>query len=65
MLDQGRAAFDPVAVVAVEDAADLADLGLVDVAADHAVDAAPPRLVGDRVLEVVDELDRVLDARLR
>ena len=52
MLDQRRAALHPVAVVAVEDAVDVADLGLMDVAADHAVDAAPARLAGDRVLEV-------------
>ncbi len=40
MLDQRRAALDPVAVVAVKHAADVADLGMMDVAADDAVDAA-------------------------
>ena len=65
ILDQRGAAFDPVAVVAVEDAVDVADLGLVDVAADHAVDAAPARLAGHRVLEVADELDGVLDLVLQ
>ena len=38
VLDQRRAALDPVAVVAVGDAVDLGDLRAVDVAADHAVD---------------------------
>ena len=61
ILDQRGAALHPVAVVAVEDAVDVADLGVMDVAADHAVDAAPARLAGDGVLEVGDELHRVLD----
>src|SRR5260221_11412260 len=59
-LDQRGAAFDPVAVVAVKHAVDGANLGMVDMAADHAVDAAAPRLAGDRMLVVVDILDRVL-----
>ncbi|NJZ82794.1 hypothetical protein GO280_01406 [Ralstonia solanacearum] len=58
--DQRREALDPVAVVAVELAVDLADLGLVDVPADHAVAAAPARLVGHHALERVDVVDRVL-----
>ena len=65
ILDQRRAAFDPVAVVAVEDAVDVADLGVVDVAADHAIDAAPARLVGHGVLVVGDELHGVLDLVLQ
>ena len=52
-----RQALDPVAVVAVEDAVDLADLGLVDVAADDAVEAAALRLVRDRRLERRDVAD--------
>jgi hypothetical protein len=61
VLDQRGAAFDPVAVVAVEDAVDRADLGVVDVPAHHAVDAASSRLARHRVFVVVDELHRVLD----
>src|SRR5580658_7714117 len=64
MLDESGAALDPVAVVAIEDAADVAHLGLVDVAADDAVDAALARLFDDHVGVVADELDRVLDAAL-
>jgi hypothetical protein len=55
VLDDGGAAFHPVAVIDVEHAADVTDLGFVDMAADHPVHAAPPRLVGDRLFEVVDE----------
>ena len=65
MLDQRRAALDPVAVVAVEHAVDVADLGVVDMAADDAVDVARARLGGDRVGVIADELDRVLDLDLR
>ena len=60
-LDQRGAALHPVAVVAVEDAVDVAHLGMVDVAADHAVDAAPARFARERLLEVADEADGVLD----
>ncbi len=61
MLDQGRAAFDPVAVVAVEDALDRAHLGGVNVAAHHAVGAPPSRLGDDGGLEAADVFDRLLD----
>jgi hypothetical protein len=46
ILGEARAALDPVAVVVIGDAADLADLGAVDVAADDAVEPAMQRLVG-------------------
>ena len=36
VLDEGGEAFDPVTIVAVQHAVDLADLGVVDVAADDA-----------------------------
>ena len=65
ILDQRGAALDPVAVVAVEDAVDGADLGVMDVAAHHAVDAAAARFARHRVLVVVDELHGVLDLVLQ
>src|SRR6476619_236999 len=65
MLHQGRAALDPIAVVAIEDGAELADLGLVDMAADDAVDPAPARLFGQRPLEIVDIADGFLDPALQ
>src|ERR1700743_588446 len=61
MLDQRGAAFDPVAVVAVGDAVDLADVGVVDVAADGAVDMMTASLLGQHGFECTDELDRVLN----
>src|SRR5260221_1264967 len=63
-LHQRGEALDPIAVVAVEDSADVADLGLVDVAAHHAVEAAAARLLRERRLEVADVADRVLHALL-
>src|SRR5688572_9076801 len=63
-LHQRGEAFDPVAVVAVEDPADVADLGLVDVAADDPVEAAPARLARKRHLELADVAHRVLHAML-
>jgi len=65
VLDQRRQALDPVAVVAVEDAVDLAHLGVVDVAADHAMRAAAARFACDGDLEVVDVADRALDLVLQ
>jgi hypothetical protein len=65
MLDQRRQAFDPVAVIGVEDAADVAQLGMVDVAADHAVHAALARLAGHRFLEIAHVADRALDLQLQ
>src|SRR6202000_3245132 len=40
IFDKGRTAFNPVSVVKVEDVADHAHLGLVDMAAHDAIDAA-------------------------
>src|SRR5688572_17844861 len=62
--DQRGEAFDPVAVVAVEDPADVADLRLVDVAAHDAVEPAPARLARERHLELPDVAHRVLHAVL-
>ena len=61
MLDQSGAAFHPVAVIIIDELAEAARLGGVDMAADDAVDLQPGRLVRDRFLEAGDELDRVLD----
>ena len=51
MLDQRGAAFDPVAVVVICDAVDLAHFGGVDMPADHAVDAARAGRLRDDFLE--------------
>lgn len=64
-LDERGQTFHPVAVVAVEQSVDLADLGAVDVPADHTVVAAPARLARQHLLEAEDETDRVLDLVLQ
>src|SRR5271170_1764794 len=56
MLDQRGAALHPVTVVDVKHAGHLAHFGVMDVAANHAVEAAPPRLRGDGAFEPVDRL---------
>ena len=44
IFDKGAAAFNPVSVVQIKYIADLADLGMVDMAAHHAVHASASRL---------------------
>ena len=61
LLDEGRAALDPVAAIEIAQASDVAVGGVVDVAADDAVGAAPARLLRERVLEFADIGDRRLD----
>ena len=51
VLGERGAAFHPVAAVHVADAVLVADGGVVDVAADHAVGAVTPRLGGQRLFE--------------
>lgn len=65
MLHQGGAALHPIPVVEIGDAVDLAHLGLVDMAADHAVDPASARFLGQAAFEGVDELQGVLDPGLQ
>src|SRR5690606_18137681 len=65
MLDDGRAAFHPVAGVDVGEAVEIALRRVVDMAADDAVDALAFRLGGQRFLEAADEIDGVLDLELR
>src|SRR5262245_53827119 len=56
VLDEGGAAFDPVAVVQIVDVFDHAVVGCVDVATNDALGAALTSLAHDSVLEVRDEL---------
>ena len=60
IFDKGAAAFNPVSVVEVEDATDHADLGMVDMAAHHAVHAAHRGFTGHGLLEAGDIFDRIL-----
>src|SRR5262245_49022318 len=59
-LHQSRQALDPVAIVAIEDTADRAELRLVDVPAHDTVDTAAARFLGERDLEISDVAHRVL-----
>ena len=51
MFDQRRAAFDPVTVIDVEHAVDLAHFGMMNVPADHAIEPTPTGLVRERHLD--------------
>ena len=64
VLGERGAALDPVAAIHVADAVLVADGGVVDVAADHAVGAVTPRLAGQRLFERADIVDGVLDLQL-
>ena len=64
MLDKRGAALHPVPIVAVQDTTDLADFRVMNVAADHPVQAATAGLVSDGIGEGADELHGVLDAVL-
>ena len=64
MLDHSGAAFHPIAVIDVEHAVNLAHLGLVDVAADHPVNAAAAGFLGNGGFEILDELQSVFDFHL-
>ena len=64
MLGQRGAAFDPVAAVHVANAMLVADGGVVDMAADHAVGAVTPRLGRQRLLKGADIIHGVLDLQL-
>jgi len=59
-LDQCCQAFDPVAAVAIQETVDVADFGVMDVAAQHAVVAVAARLARQYLLEAADEADGVL-----
>ena len=65
IFDKGAAAFNPVSVVEVKDAADLADLGMMDMAAHHPVHAALSASRRHGFLEAGDIFDRVLDLVLQ
>ena len=65
MLDQRRQALDPVAVVRVQHAVDVAQFGVVDVAADHALQPTLACLARHRGLEVADVAHRALHLQLQ
>src|SRR5215472_10772677 len=64
LFDESCAALHPIAAVAIEDAALVANFSVVDMAADDPVGTPPARLLGDGVAERSNVLDRVLDPLL-
>lgn len=61
---EGRAVLDPIAAVQVKQSADVADLGAMDVPADHARHLALARELDHRVLVVGDVFHRRLGLEL-
>src|SRR5437879_13907622 len=61
MLDESSAVLDPIAAVAIENVADLTQLGVVDVTADHTIDTAATGFGGNGVGKGSDVLHRILD----
>ena len=61
VLHEGGAAFHPVPVVAVQDAVDVFDHGMMDVAADDPVGVVFAGQARDGAFVIVDERNRVLD----
>ena len=60
VLGERRAAFNPIAVVAIENAANSPYFRVMDMAADDAVEAARARFAGERLFEIADEAGGVL-----
>src|SRR5271169_5220266 len=65
MLDERGAALDPVAAVAIENPAEIANLGVVNMAADDAVDPAAARFIGHHLAKRDNVLHGVLDPMLQ
>ena len=64
MLDSCRAAFHPVAAIHINQAIDGANHRMVDVTADYAVHMLAAALGAERLLELADEVDGVLNLEL-
>ena len=65
IFDDDRAGFHEIAGIHIGHAVDVADRGMMDMAADDAVGAAPPGFAREFALETADEIDRVLHLELR
>ncbi len=59
MLHQRRAALDPVTVITIENAIDIAHLCMVDMTADNPIHAAPAGFARDRTFKLANKLYRV------
>ena len=60
MFDQGGAAFDPIAAIHVADTMHLALFCMMDMATNHAIQAAPLCLSCKRLLEIINRLHGAL-----
>src|SRR5690606_23102545 len=60
VLDQYGAGFHPVAAVWIANAVHVANLGVVDMPANHPLEAALAAFVGEGLLEFTDEIHRLL-----
>src|SRR5580692_884315 len=60
IFDKGSAAFNPVPIIGIENSADLADRGVMDMAANRAVEAARAHFARHRLLETANIFDCVL-----
>ena len=64
MLHQGGSAFDPVAIVAIQDAIHIAYLGMVNVPTHGPVITTPSRFIGHGHFKIADEVDGFFDFEL-
>ncbi len=64
MFDHSRAAFHPVACIDVFDAIHALDRGMMDMTADNAVDPDTLRFFRNHILELTNEIDRLLTRNL-
>src|SRR6266536_5825041 len=65
VLRDRRATFDPIAAIDIANASRLLDRGMMDVAADDAIDTVAVRFRGQSTFELADEIHRILDLQLR
>ena len=65
VFDQGRKAFDPVAIVAVQNPTNVPHFGMVDVSTHHPIGAPLSRLAGQCLLEVIQVTHGPLDLELQ
>ena len=61
MLDQGGQAFDPVAIVAIDDAVDFPNFGTVNMATHHTLKAVFGGLGRHGDFKITDEIDGFFD----
>ena len=61
VLDESATAFHPIPTVTVDDVVQPCNFGAMNVTAYDPVDTKAGRLIGNRLLEVADELNGIFD----